>query len=129
MRKYILLLLFMSLSVPCYAETVRAIQKTDGGVAVLYSEDLNKTWKTHPLKDRPYWDIDSSSLPTEDREFWKVENGVVSVDQAKKQEWESKQLALDAENEAIRQKLKLTETEWAVIDKKTKVPKKEFANG
>lgn len=128
MRKYFYIGLFLLICSPAYAVTVRAIQKPDG-VAVLYSEDLNKAWKTHPLNQYPYTDIDSETLPKEDREFWVMENGVVVIDQAKKQEWQNKQNALDAENEAIREKLKLTQAEWAVIDKKTKVPKKELSNG
>lgn len=106
---FVLLLISQNVS---SADTVRAIQ-TSEGVAVMSSEqNLDEAWESHPLKGNPFIDIDRSKLPdSSDRKYWKILGSNVVVDVVKKQNDLDKRTAVEAEKTAVLAKLKISKKE------------------
>lgn len=89
-----------------YAETVRVVQRADGGVSVLTAGKgytLDYAQNDNPaLKGRPYKDMDKSDIPS-DRKYrnaWKLGKDEIVIDGVKKEAIDSK-LAIKTLQERI----------------------------
>jgi len=120
MKKIILLFALVLIPSIAHAEdwTPYAFEDAEG-VKIIYlkpGSELNTELKKAGFTEVQPVLIDKTALADrKDREFWTLQNGVIGIDQSKKQIAEEKKLAEEQAKQAVLDKLKITDEELKAV--------------